>query len=96
MKLETNSFADDVNNEFIVTPNAEKTTENPRTKNTVFRITLVLFIEIVCDSVDFVKSEIVIPEIYAKNAGMIGSIHGAKNELTPAIIARKILISAIY
>jgi hypothetical protein len=27
---------------------------------------------------------------------MIGSIHGAKNELTPAIIARKILISAIY
>jgi hypothetical protein len=44
----------------------------------------------------FVKSEIVIPEIYAKNAGMIGSMHGAKNELIPAIIARKILISAIY
>ena len=89
-------FRSAVNNEFIATPNAEKTTENPRTKNTVFRITLVLFIEIVCDSADFAKSEIVIPEIYAKNAGMIGSIHGAKNELTPAIIARKILISAIY
>ena len=90
------SFADDVNNEFIVTPNTEKTTENPITKNIVFRMTLVLFIEIVCDSVDFVKSEIVIPEIYAKNAGTIGSIHGAKNELNPAIIARKMLISVIY
>ena len=96
MKLEINSFADDVNNEFIVTPSAEKTTENPITKNTVFSITLVLFIEIVCNSVDLLKSEIVIPEIYAKNAGIIGSMHGAKNELTPAIIARKILISAIY
>ena len=85
-----------MNNEFIVTPNAEKTTENPRTKNTVFKITLVLFIEIVWDSVDFVKSEIVIPEIYAKNAGIIGSIHGAKNELIPATIARKILTSTIY
>ena len=85
-----------MNSEFIVTPNDEKTTENPRTKNTVFSITLVLFIEIVCNSVDFVKSEIVIPEIYAKNAGMIGSIHGAKNELTPATIARKILISTIH
>ena len=59
-------------------------------------MTLVLFIEIVCDFVYFVKSEIVIPEIYAKNAGTIGSIHGAKNELNPAIIARKMLISAIY
>ena len=40
-------------------------------------------IETVCVFVDFVKSEIVIPEIYAKNAGTIGSIHGAKNELNP-------------
>jgi hypothetical protein len=62
----------------------------------VFKITLVLFIEMVRGSVDFPKSEIVIPEIYAKNAGMIGSMHGAKNELIPAIIARKIVISAIY
>ena len=96
LKLEINSFADDVNIEFIVTPNTEKTIENPRTKNIVLRTTLVLFIEIVCDSVDFAKSEIVIPEIYAKNAGIIGSIHGAKNELIPAIIARIMLISAIY
>ncbi len=85
-----------MNSEFIVTPNAEKTTENPRTKKIVFRMTLVLFIEIICDSVDFVISEIVIPEIYAKNAGMIGSMHGAKNELNPAISARKMLISTIY
>ena len=46
-----------MNIEFIVTPNAEKTIENPRTKNIVLRTTLVLFIEIVCDSVDFAKSE---------------------------------------
>ena len=85
-----------MNSEFIVTPNAEKTTENPITKKIVFRMTLVLFIEIICDSVDFVISEIVIPEIYAKNAGMIGSMHGAKNELNPAISARKMLISTIY
>ena len=82
-----------MNIEFIVTPNAEKTIENPRTKNIVLRTTLVLFIEIVCDSVDFAKSEIVIPEIYAKNAGIIGSIHGAKNELIPAIIARIMSVS---
>ena len=85
-----------MNSEFIVTPNAEKTTENPITKKIVFRMTLVLFIEIICDLVDFVKSEIVIPEIYAKNAGIIGNMHGAKNELNPAISARKMLISVIY
>ena len=96
LKLEISSFADDVSTEFIVTPNTEKTTENPKTKNIVLRITLVLFMQVICDLVDFVKSEIVIPEIYAKNAGTIGSIHGAKNELNPAIIARKMLISAIY
>ena len=44
----------------------------------------------------FVKSEIVIPEIYAKNAGIIGNMHGAKNELNPAISAIKMLISVIY
>ena len=44
---------------------------------------------------DFVKSESVVPEIYAKNAGIIGSIHGAKNDPIPAKTATKIVISDI-
>ena len=95
LKLEINSFADEVYTELIATPNAEKTNENPRTKNIVFKITLVLFIETVCVVSDLVKSEIVVPEIYAKNAGIIGSIHGAKNDPTPAKIATKTVISDI-
>ena len=95
LKLEINSFADEVYTELIATPNAEKTNENPRTKNIVFKITLVLFIETVCVVSDLVKSEIVVPEIYAKNAGIIGSIHGAKNDPTTAKIATKTVISDI-
>ena len=95
LKLEINSFADEVYTELIATPNAEKTIENPRTKNIVFKITLVLFIETVCVVSDFVKSESVVPEIYAKNAGIIGSIHGAKNDPMPAKTATKIVISDI-
>ncbi len=95
LKLEINSFADEVYTELIATPNAEKTIENPRTKNIVFKITLVLFIETVCVVSDLVKSEIVVPEIYAKNAGIIGSIHGAKNDPIPAKTATKIVISDI-
>ena len=95
LKLEINSFADEVYTELIATPNAEKTIENPRTKNIVFKITLVLFIETVRVISDLVKSEIVVPEIYAKNAGIIGSIHGAKNDPIQAKIATKIVISDI-
>jgi len=95
LKLEINSFADEVYTELIATPNAEKTIENPRTKNIVFKITLVLFIETVRVLSDRVKSEIVVPEIYAKNAGIIGSIHGAKNDPIPAKTATKIVISDI-
>ena len=95
LKLEIISFADEVYTELIATPNAEKTIENPRTKNIVFKITLVLFIETVCVVSDLVKSEIVVPEIYAKNAGIIGSIHGAKNDPMPAKTATKIVISGI-
>jgi len=81
--------------ELIATPNAEKTIENPRTKKIVFRITLVLFIETVCVVSDLTRSEIVVPDMYAKNAGIIGSIHGAKNEPIPAKSATKTVISVI-
>ena len=40
-------------------------------------------------------SEIVVPEIYAKNAGIIGKIHGAKNDPKPAMKATKIVTSFI-
>ena len=39
-------------------------------------------------------SDNVVPEIYAKNAGIIGSIHGAKNEPIPAKNAITIETSA--
>ena len=42
---------------------------------------------------DFFRSEIVFPEIYARKAGIIGKIQGAKKELIPANIARKMLTS---
>ena len=68
--------------EFIATPNAEKTTENPRTKNTEFKKMLLLLI--VIRSFSFLISVNVVPEIYAKNAGIMGKIHGAKNDPIPA------------
>ena len=68
----------------IITPNAENTTENPITKNTVFRMTFVLFIVIVFEPLFWLSSEMVVPEIYAKKAGIIGNMQGATNEPSPA------------
>ena len=96
LKPVINSFEYVVRVELITIPNTENTTENPNTKNTVFNITLVLFIETNDVLSDFDKSEIVMPDMYAKNAGMIGNMHGAKKDPTPAINARKILISVIH
>ena len=61
----------------------------------MFKITLVLFIETIFVLSILVKSDIVIPEMYAKNAGIMGSIHGAKNDPIPAKTATKIVISGI-
>tara|TARA_B100001142_G_scaffold41370_1_gene36968 strand:+ start:315 stop:638 length:324 start_codon:yes stop_codon:yes gene_type:complete len=76
------SFALSENIEFIATPNAENTTENPNTKNMELSKTFDLFMEITLFLV--LASDNVVPEIYAKNAGTIGSMHGAKNEPIPA------------
>ena len=78
----TISFALSENIEFIAMPNAENTTEKPNTKNIELNKTFDLFIEITPSFV--LTSDNVVPEIYAKNAGTIGSIHGAKNEPIPA------------
>ena len=80
------------NTEFIATPNAENTTEKPKTKNIELNKTFDLFIEITLPFV--LTSDNVVPEIYAKNAGTIGSIHGAKNEPIPAKNAITIETSA--
>ena len=95
LKLEIKLNAFVANVEFIVTPITENTIENPKTKNIVFSITFALLIKIFDDWVDFVISEIVVPEIYAKNAGTIGKIHGAKNDPKPAMKATKIVTSLI-
>ena len=76
----------------LLTPNAEKTTENPSTKNIEFRNTFDLLIEITLFFV--LTSDNVVPEIYAKNAGTMGKIHGAKKEPIPAKNAIIIEISA--
>ena len=96
MKLSIIPEAESAKTLLIMTPIVAKTTENPNTKNTVFKITLVLFTErshyfLIFD----LSSETVVPEIYAKNAGIIGKIHGATNEPSPASAATAKVISAM-
>ena len=78
---------------FRITPKIENTAEKQRTKKIVFskmfsrlvtRLTVPLFL---CNS------DMVVPEIYAKNAGIIGSIHGARKDPNPAKAATAIVIS---
>ena len=95
LKFEIISLADNTKIEFIATPIAEKTIENPRTKNIVFNMTFDLLITITFVVCDFFRSEIVVPDMYAKNAGIIGKMHGAKNELIPASSATAILTSIL-
>ncbi len=77
----------------MATPNAEKTTEKPSTKNIELKKTLVLLIASMLFLV--LISDNVVPEIYARNAGTIGKIHGAKNEPIPAKNAIMIETSVI-
>ena len=78
----------------IKTPNAENTIENPSTKNTVFRIMPVLLIDMTDPFLE-PSSVIVVPDMYARKAGIIGSMHGATNDPRPAITATNIVISAM-
>ena len=78
----------------MITPSVEKTTENPRTKNTEFKIMFVLFTEIIFELFWF-SSDNVVPEIYARNAGIIGNMQGATNDPNPASAATASVISAI-
>ncbi len=93
-RLSVNSLAAFERTLLIMTPNMENTTENPNTKNIVLKIMFTLFME---RTVPFLEpnSVTVVPDMYARNAGIIGKIHGAINELRPASSATRIVGSAI-
>ena len=74
----------------IKTPSVENTTEKPRTKNMVLKIMLILLIESM-EPFLFPNSVTVVPDMYARNAGIIGKIQGAINELRPAMNATMIV-----
>ena len=93
-RLSVNSLAAFERTLLMITPNMENTTENPNTKNTVFRIMFVLFMERTVPFLD-PNSVTVVPDMYARNAGIIGKIHGAIKELKPASSATRIVGSAI-
>ena len=78
----------------IKTPKVEKTIENPNTKNIVFAIMLTLLIWKLLFWLCLISFNVV-PEIYAKKAGIIGKIHGAINDPRPAVNAISIVGSAI-
>ena len=86
------TFSD--NTLLIKTPKVENTIENPKTKNIVFITMLILFIW-KFDFWSFVTSVNVVPEIYAKKAGIIGKIHGAIKDPNPAENAISIVGSVI-
>mgnify|MGYP003386955506 FL=1 len=79
----------------IKTPKVENTIENPKTKNIVFITMLILFIW-KFDFWSFLISVNVVPEIYAKKAGIIGKIHGAIKDPNPAENAISIVGSVIW
>src|SRR5947209_17027384 len=69
---------------FKITPNIENTTENPRTKNIVFIKTLSLLVARLMVPLFLCSSVIVVPDMYAINAGITGSMHGARKDPRPA------------
>ncbi len=78
----------------IKTPSVENTTENPKTKNTVL---MTIFVRLTARTDPFLEpnSLTVVPDMYARNAGIIGNIQGATNEPRPASNATRIVGSAM-
>ena len=79
----------------IATPIIENTTENPRTKNTALSMMLARFI-VTVPSLDWLMSARVVPDMYAKKAGIIGSMHGAQNDPSPAKAATAMVTSTTH
>ncbi len=78
----------------IKTPKIENTTENPNTKNTVFR-TMFNRLIVRTDPLLEPSSVTVVPEMYARKAGIIGRMQGAINDPRPASNATNIVGSAM-
>jgi len=78
----------------IKTPKIENTTANPKTKNTVFS-TMFNRLIVRTDPLLEPSSVTVVPDMYARKAGIIGRMHGAINEPRPASIATNIVGSAM-
>jgi len=78
----------------IITPKVENTTENPNTKNIVLNM---MFNLLTAKTVPFFEpsSVTVVPDMYARNAGIIGRMHGATNDPSPASSATSIVGSAM-
>jgi len=79
---------------FIKTPKIENTTEKPNTKNTVFS-TMFNRLIVSTDPLLEPSSVTVVPDMYARKAGIIGRIQGAINEPRPASNATNIVGSAM-
>ena len=94
-RLSVNWFMFSDNALLIKTPKVENTIENPKTKNIVFITMLILFIW-KFDFWLFLISVNVVPEIYAKKAGIIGKIQGAIKDPNPAENAISIVGSVIW
>jgi len=94
LRLSVNSPTVLENTLLIKTPKIENTTENPKTKNTVFST---MFIRLMERTDPFLEpsSVTVVPEMYARKAGIIGRMQGAINEPRPASNATNIVGSAI-
>jgi len=78
----------------IKTPKIENTTANPKTKNIVFSMMFNRLI-VRTDPLLEPSSVTVVPDMYARKAGIIGRIHGAINEPRPASNATNIVGSAM-
>jgi hypothetical protein len=78
----------------IKTPKIENTTENPMTKNTVLSTMFIRLMEWTDPLLD-PSSVTVVPEMYARKAGIIGRMQGAINEPRPASNATNIVGSAM-
>ena len=78
----------------IKTPKIENTTEKPNTKNTVFSTMFTRLMERT-DPLLEPSSVTVVPEMYARKAGIIGRMQEAINEPRPASNATNIVGSTI-
>ena len=72
----------------------QKRIENttPVTKNTVLSITDE---RLICTVEFSLKPDMVVPDMYARNAGITGRMHGATNDARPATTATRMPTSAM-